>query len=133
MFAPRWLYAVTICYAIGAPATHPDAGRHDPGTDGSLTVRLDDNDGGHLPGDVDGPPRRRQPIRFAIVLSEMRPMMPDDEKLARSQAELIRGHSRFVCDGGENATGTWKSHPSGFRGMTHYLANVITDKRVAYP
>jgi hypothetical protein len=83
--------------------------------------------------DVDGPPRRRQPIRFAIVLSEMRPMMPDDEKLARSQAELIRGHSRFVCDGGENATGTWKSHPSGFRGMTHYLANVITDKRVAYP
>jgi V8-like Glu-specific endopeptidase len=39
----------------------------------------------------------------------------------------------FVCDGGENATGTWKSHPSGFRGMTHYLANVITEKRVAYP
>ena len=25
------------------------------------------------------------------------------------------------------------THPSGFRGMTHYLANFITDKRVAYP
>jgi V8-like Glu-specific endopeptidase len=39
----------------------------------------------------------------------------------------------FLCNGGENATGDWKTHPSGFRGMTHYLANVITDKRVTYP
>ena len=36
----------------------------------------------------------------------------------------------FECT---DATGTWKSHPSGFRGMTPYLANFITDKRVAYP
>ena len=36
----------------------------------------------------------------------------------------------FECT---DATGTWKSHPSGFRGMTHYLANFITDKRIAYP
>src|SRR6185436_13087342 len=36
----------------------------------------------------------------------------------------------FECT---DAEGTWKSHPSGFRGMTHYLANFITDKRVAYP
>ena len=36
----------------------------------------------------------------------------------------------FECD---DATGTWKTHPSGFRGMTHYLANFITDKRVAFP
>ena len=39
----------------------------------------------------------------------------------------------FVCNAGEGATGTWKTHPSGFRGMTHYLANFITDKRIAYP
>lgn len=36
----------------------------------------------------------------------------------------------FECT---DAEGTWKSHPSGFRGMTPYLANFITDKRVAYP
>lgn len=36
----------------------------------------------------------------------------------------------FECT---DATGTTKSHPSGFRGMTPYLANSITDKRVAYP
>lgn len=36
----------------------------------------------------------------------------------------------FECT---DATGTWKTHPSGFRGMTHYLANFITDKRVAFP
>jgi len=36
----------------------------------------------------------------------------------------------FECS---DATGTWKTHPSGFRGMTHYLANFITDKRVAFP
>lgn len=36
----------------------------------------------------------------------------------------------FECT---DATGTWKSHPSGFRGMTHYLANLITEKRVAFP
>lgn len=36
----------------------------------------------------------------------------------------------FECT---NAEGTWKTHPSGFRGMTHYLASLITDKRVAYP
>lgn len=36
----------------------------------------------------------------------------------------------FECT---DATGTWKTHPSGFRGMTHYLANFITDKRIAYP
>ncbi|HEX7176616.1 MAG TPA: trypsin-like serine protease, partial [Pyrinomonadaceae bacterium] len=34
----------------------------------------------------------------------------------------------FECT---DATGTWKSHPSGFRGMTHYLANLITNKRIA--
>lgn len=39
----------------------------------------------------------------------------------------------FFCNGGEGATGDWKTHPSGFRGMTHYLANFITDKRIAYP
>jgi hypothetical protein len=39
----------------------------------------------------------------------------------------------FVCNGNENVSGTWKSHPSGFRGMTHYLASLITNKRVAYP
>lgn len=32
----------------------------------------------------------------------------------------------FECPNGE-------SHPSGFRGMTPYLANFITDKRIAYP
>lgn len=39
----------------------------------------------------------------------------------------------FLCNGGEGATGDWKTHPSGFRGMTHYLANFITDKRITYP
>lgn len=36
----------------------------------------------------------------------------------------------FECT---DAQGTWKSHPSGFRGMTHYLAGFITDQRIAYP
>jgi hypothetical protein len=36
----------------------------------------------------------------------------------------------FDCKG---ATGDIKTHPNGYRGMTHYLANFITDKRVAYP
>ena len=29
--------------------------------------------------------------------------------------------------------GPFDTHPSGFRGMTPYLANFITDKRIAYP
>lgn len=33
----------------------------------------------------------------------------------------------------EDLTGDWKTHPNGFRGMTPYLANYITDKRVAFP
>jgi V8-like Glu-specific endopeptidase len=39
----------------------------------------------------------------------------------------------FLCNNSEGASGDTKSHPNGFRGMTHYLANFITDKRVAYP
>ena len=39
----------------------------------------------------------------------------------------------FFCDASEGATGTTKSHPSGFRGMTPYLANFITTQRGAYP
>ena len=39
----------------------------------------------------------------------------------------------FLCNNSEGASGDIKSHPNGFRGMTHYLANFITDKRVAYP
>lgn len=39
----------------------------------------------------------------------------------------------FLCNTAEGASGDMKSHPSGFRGMTHYLANAITDKRVEYP
>jgi hypothetical protein len=31
-----------------------------------------------------------------------------------------------------DATGIWKSHPSGFRGMTHHLANFIADRRMAF-
>lgn len=33
----------------------------------------------------------------------------------------------------EDLPGDWKTHPNGFRGMTPYLANYITDKRVAFP
>jgi hypothetical protein len=36
----------------------------------------------------------------------------------------------FTC---EDALGDIKTHPNGFRGMTPYLANLITDKRIAYP
>jgi Trypsin len=36
----------------------------------------------------------------------------------------------FTC---EDAVGDIKTHPNGFRGMTPYLANLITDKRIAYP
>jgi len=44
---------------------------------------------------------------------------------------IAMGEHCFVCNGNENPSGTWKTHPSGFRGMTHYLVNFITDKRVA--
>jgi hypothetical protein len=39
----------------------------------------------------------------------------------------------FLCNADEGVTGDRKTHPSGFRGMTHYLANFISDKKVAFP
>jgi hypothetical protein len=39
----------------------------------------------------------------------------------------------FVCDATENPSADAKAHPSGFRGMTPYLADFITTQRGAFP